>query len=65
MTGSRPVKAPVSPLATDRLALQPLGIDHAVLTGGFSEAELREAGAVDVFESLVDLREGLDSTPLR
>ncbi|MDX6581669.1 MAG: hypothetical protein QOI10_853 [Solirubrobacterales bacterium] len=37
----------------------------AVLTGGFSEAELREAGAVDVFESLVDLREGLDSTPLR
>jgi HAD superfamily hydrolase (TIGR01549 family) len=37
----------------------------AVLTGGFSEAELREAGAVDVFESLIDLREGLDSTPLR
>jgi phosphoglycolate phosphatase-like HAD superfamily hydrolase len=37
----------------------------AVLTGGFSEAELREAGAVDVFESLVDLREALDRTPLR
>ena len=37
----------------------------AVLTGGFSEAELLEAGAVDVFESLVDLRERLDSTPLR
>ena len=37
----------------------------AVLTGGFSEAELREAGAVDVFESLVELRERLDSTPLR
>ena len=37
----------------------------AVLTGGFSEAELRNAGAVDVFESLVDLRERLDSTPLR
>jgi HAD superfamily hydrolase (TIGR01509 family) len=37
----------------------------AVLTGGFSEAELRDAGAVDVFESLVDLRERLDSTPLR
>ena len=37
----------------------------AVLTGGFSEAELFEAGAVDVFESLVDLRERLDSTPLR
>ena len=37
----------------------------AVLTGGFSEAELLEAGAVDVFESLVELRERLDSTPLR
>jgi HAD superfamily hydrolase (TIGR01509 family) len=37
----------------------------AVLTGGFSEAELVDAGAVAVFESLVDLRLGLDSTPLR
>ena len=37
----------------------------AVLTGGFSESELRSAGAVDVFESLTDLRERLDSTPLR
>jgi HAD superfamily hydrolase (TIGR01509 family) len=37
----------------------------AVLTGGFSEAELLDAGAVAVFESLVDLRLGLDSTPLR
>ena len=37
----------------------------AVLTGGFSEAELRSAGAVDVFESLTELRERLDSTPLR
>jgi phosphoglycolate phosphatase-like HAD superfamily hydrolase len=37
----------------------------AVLTGGFSDAELRDAGAVDVFESLVELRERLDSTPLR
>ena len=36
----------------------------AVLTGGFSEAELRSAGAADVFESLVNLREKLDSTPL-
>jgi HAD superfamily hydrolase (TIGR01509 family) len=35
----------------------------AVLTGGFSEAELREAGAVCVFESLVALRESLDATP--
>ena len=37
----------------------------AVLTGGFSEAELRDAGASQVFETLVDLRENLDSTPLR
>jgi HAD superfamily hydrolase (TIGR01509 family) len=37
----------------------------AVLTGGFAEAELLDAGAVAVFESLVDLREGLDATPLR
>ena len=37
----------------------------AVLTGGFADAELRDAGAVDVFESLVELRERLDSTPLR
>jgi HAD superfamily hydrolase (TIGR01549 family) len=37
----------------------------AVLTGGFSEAELREAGAAVVFDSLAALRENLDSTPLR
>jgi HAD superfamily hydrolase (TIGR01549 family) len=36
----------------------------AVLTGGFSEQELREAGAVAVFESLADLCERLDETPL-
>jgi HAD superfamily hydrolase (TIGR01509 family) len=37
----------------------------AVVTGGFSEAELREAGAAGVFESVADLRERLDETPLR
>ena len=37
----------------------------ALQTGGFSPAELRDAGAVDVFESLVDLREHLDETQLR
>ena len=37
----------------------------AVLTGGFSEAELRDAGAACVFDSLPDLRAGLASTPLR
>ena len=35
-----------------------------VLTGGFGEAELREAGAVEVFESLPALRSALDRTPL-
>jgi HAD superfamily hydrolase (TIGR01549 family) len=35
-----------------------------VLTGGFAEQELREAGALDVFASIVALREGLARTPL-
>ncbi len=35
-----------------------------VLTGGFAEAELREGGAVAVFESLPALRERLGETPL-
>ncbi len=36
----------------------------AVLTGGFGAAELREAGAVIVFESIDELRGRLDETPL-
>jgi HAD superfamily hydrolase (TIGR01549 family) len=41
------------------------GIDTvALLTGGFSEAELREAGAACVFGTLPDLRTGIRSTPL-
>jgi HAD superfamily hydrolase (TIGR01509 family) len=32
----------------------------AVLTGGFSEAELREAGAAAVYRSIVELRNSLD-----
>jgi HAD superfamily hydrolase (TIGR01509 family) len=36
----------------------------AVLTGGFSESELRDAGAECVFDSLKSLREGLAETPL-
>ena len=36
----------------------------AVLTGGFSEQELRDAGAVAVFHSIEDLRQGLAGTPL-
>lgn len=35
----------------------------ALLTGGYSEAELRAAGAKIVFESLGDLIERLDETP--
>jgi len=36
----------------------------AVLTGGFSDQELREAGAVDVFDSIEALRRRLSDTPL-
>ncbi len=36
-----------------------------VITGGFSEQELREAGAVEVFESVAELCAQLDSTRLR
>jgi HAD superfamily hydrolase (TIGR01549 family) len=36
----------------------------AVRTGGFSAAELREAGAVDVYTSIAELRGALDETPL-
>ena len=36
----------------------------AVITGGFSRAELEQAGAVAVFESVADLRSSLDETPL-
>jgi HAD superfamily hydrolase (TIGR01549 family) len=35
-----------------------------VLTGGFSEQELREAGALAVFESIEQLCQRLDATPL-
>jgi HAD superfamily hydrolase (TIGR01509 family) len=36
-----------------------------VLTGGFAPAELEEAGALAVFESVAELCEKLDQTPLR
>jgi HAD superfamily hydrolase (TIGR01509 family) len=35
-----------------------------VLTGGFSAAELRDAGAVAVYHSIEELRGALDETPL-
>jgi HAD superfamily hydrolase (TIGR01509 family) len=37
----------------------------AVRTGGFGVDELRDAGALEVFESVDDLRSKLDQTPLR
>ncbi len=37
----------------------------AVLTGGFAAAELRTAGAADVFKSVAELHAQLDRTPLR
>ena len=41
------------------------GLDTiAVLTGGFSEAELRAAGALAVYSSIEELRDSLDETPL-
>jgi HAD superfamily hydrolase (TIGR01549 family) len=41
------------------------GLDTVcVITGGFSEQELRDAGAVAVFESVGELRIRLDETPL-
>jgi phosphoglycolate phosphatase-like HAD superfamily hydrolase len=46
--------------AARRCGVQTLGL----LTGGFSEQELRTAGAVAVFESIGDLIQGLDETPL-
>jgi HAD superfamily hydrolase (TIGR01509 family) len=36
----------------------------AVLTGGFSEAELEDAGAVAVYQSIDELRQSIDQTPL-
>jgi HAD superfamily hydrolase (TIGR01509 family) len=36
----------------------------AVLTGGFSEQELLDAGATSVYESIEELRRSLDETPL-
>jgi HAD superfamily hydrolase (TIGR01509 family) len=46
--------------AAGRAGLETIG----VLTGGFSEAELRDAGAIAVFRSLPALTEGLPDTPL-
>ena len=35
-----------------------------VMTGGWSRQELLDAGAVEVYESVDELRRGLDESPL-
>jgi HAD superfamily hydrolase (TIGR01549 family) len=48
----------------DILAAERAGVKTvALMTGGFSAAELRHAGAVAVFESITQLLEKLDETP--
>ena len=47
-------------VAATRAGLETIGLR----SGGFSEAELLEAGAAMVFENVVELRERLDDTPL-
>ena len=46
--------------AAARAGIETIGL----LTGGFSEQELRDAGAVAVFGSVVALIADLDTTPL-
>jgi HAD superfamily hydrolase (TIGR01509 family) len=46
--------------AAERAGIETIG----VLTGGFSEEELQQAGAAAVFRSLPELTEGLDTTSL-
>jgi phosphoglycolate phosphatase-like HAD superfamily hydrolase len=50
----------------DCVAAKRAGIETvAVLTGGFSEQELLDAGAACVFDSIEALRSNLTETPLR
>ena len=47
-------------------AARKAGLDTVcVVTGGFSQQELTDAGAVAVFESIEELRRRLDETPLK
>ncbi len=47
-------------IAAEKAGIQTIG----VLTGGFAEKELREGGAAEVFETLAELIDALDRTPL-
>jgi HAD superfamily hydrolase (TIGR01549 family) len=50
----------------DLLAARRAGhLGYAVLTGGFSVEELRQAGAAEVFDSLAELGERIEETALR
>lgn len=61
--GARAVMVGDSPW--DLYAAGKIGVPSiAVRTGGFSVAELRDAGAAQVFENLVEFREHLDDTAL-
>lgn len=49
----------------DIKAARKAGVDTiAIMTGGFSRDELEQAGAVAVYESIAELLEDLDNTPL-
>lgn len=49
----------------DLIAAERAGIPAiAVRSGGFPESDLREAGAVAIYDSVEELRRGLDSSPL-
>jgi HAD superfamily hydrolase (TIGR01549 family) len=46
-------------------AARKVGVDTiCLITGGFSEQELRDAGAIAVYDSVESLRDDLDDTPL-
>jgi HAD superfamily hydrolase (TIGR01509 family) len=65
-TGGRPEDATlIGDTVWDVEAAHRAGVGTlAVLTGGFSEAELREAGAKEVFTSVEELRRSLVESPL-
>ena len=65
--GGRPQEATlIGDTVWDVEAAHRAGVEAlAVLTGGFSEQELREAGAREVFTSVEELRQSLVETPLQ
>jgi len=47
-------------IAAERAGLETIG----VLSGGFPEADLREAGAIAIYDSVADLHRELDDSPI-